>query len=88
MASNQTAFASCPECDAPHTLVWLGEYGKDTSPWLQWASTVTHYYMCLACQAVTPLVEIQGRSTAIHDEAPARGADAITAERPQLVLLP
>lgn len=88
MATNQTTLVSCPQCNAPHALVWLGQYGKDASPWLQWASTVTHYYMCLACQTITPLVEIQGRSAATHDEAPARSGDVITVELAHLAPVP
>lgn len=88
MATHQTTLVPCPQCNARHTLVWLGQYGKDARPWLQWASTATHYYMCMACQAITPLVEIQGRSAATRDEAPARIGDAAAAERVHLVPAP
>lgn len=75
-----TAVAACPRCGAHGALVWLGRHAADPNHWLQWATTVTHSYACVACRAVTRLVEIEGRSAPKADHRQASSYAEATAQ--------
>lgn len=51
----------CPRCGGSATLKRNGERVDQPAPWLRWAITITHLYLCNACGSSAELVEIRAR---------------------------